>query len=173
MKADQRLQLLDDALAEPARLGLLLRTPDDGVLDGRTLRFDGREVLSFGSCSYLGLEMDPRLREGVCDAVMRYGTQFSSSRTYLSAPAYRELEASLEELFGGPVVVAASTTLGHISSLPVLVGQDDAVVLDQQVHHSVQLAANQVRVQGSHVEVVRHNRMDLLEEWIEYLRGRH
>ncbi|MDP8942742.1 MAG: aminotransferase class I/II-fold pyridoxal phosphate-dependent enzyme [Actinomycetota bacterium] len=173
MKADQRLQLLDDALTEPARLGLLLRTPDDGVLDGRTLQLDGREVLSFGSCSYLGLEMDARLREGVCDAVMRYGTQFSSSRTYLSAPPYRELEASLEELFGGPALVAASTTLGHMSTLPVVVGQDDAVVLDQQVHHSVQLAANQVRVQGTHVEVVRHNRMDLLEERIEDLRGRH
>ena len=173
MKVEERLQVLDDMIMEPAREGLLLRTPDDGVLDGRSVRFDGREVINFGSCSYLGLEMDPRLQNGVRQAVARYGTQFSSSRTYLSAPSYRTLEGKLEQIFGGPTMIAASTTLGHIGTLPVIVGQDDAVILDQQVHHSVHLGTNQVRLQGTHVEIVRHGRMDLLEERINDLRHRH
>ncbi len=137
------------------------------------IELEGRPIVNFGSCSYLGLEMDMRLRQAVCDAVMRYGTQFSSSRTYLSAPAYRDLEESLESLFGAPVIVSSSTTLGHLSGLPVLVGKQDAVILDQQVHHSVQMAAQHLRIQGSHIEVVRHSRMDMLEERIEHLRKQH
>jgi 7-keto-8-aminopelargonate synthetase-like enzyme len=117
--------------------------------------------------------MDSRLHIGVVEALARYGTQFSSSRTYMSAPPYAELEALLSELFGGPTLVASSTSLGHQGALPVLVGEEDAVILDQQVHHSVQQAANLVRLQGAHVEVVRHNRLDLLEERIQALQGTH
>jgi 7-keto-8-aminopelargonate synthetase-like enzyme len=151
----------------------MLQTADDTELDGRVLAFDGREVVNFGSCSYLGLEMDARLKAGVIDAVQRYGTQFSSSRSYVSAPPYAELESTLSDLFGGPTMVAASTSLGHLSTLPVVVDPGDVVILDQQVHHSVHLAVNQLRTMGTAVEVVRHNRMDLLEERIEALSHRH
>jgi hypothetical protein len=33
------------------------RSPDDTVLDGRTITLDGQRLLNFGSCSYLGLEL--------------------------------------------------------------------------------------------------------------------
>src|SRR5829696_2798160 len=109
MDHGERLRTLDEALREPVRLGLLMRTVDDEPLDGRVVSFDGRRVINFGSCSYLGLETDERLREGVYAATARYGTQFSSSRTYASAPPYRLLEARLEKLFGNPVIAAPST----------------------------------------------------------------
>jgi 7-keto-8-aminopelargonate synthetase-like enzyme len=171
--AEERLALLDEMLTEAAGLGLLMRTPDDEPLDGRTLSLRGRSTLNFGSCSYLGLELDPRMREAVCAAVMRYGTQFSSSRTYMSAPLYPELEHRLELMFGGHVLVVPSTSMGHIAALPVLVGSGDAVVLDQQLHHSVQSAVNQLRPQGTTVELIRHSRLDQLEEAIERLAPRH
>mgnify|MGYP000110696393 CR=1 FL=1 len=43
-------------------------------------------------CSYLGLEHHPALIRGVHDAVDRWGTQFSASRGYVSAPPYEALE---------------------------------------------------------------------------------
>jgi 7-keto-8-aminopelargonate synthetase-like enzyme len=168
----ERLKLLEDMLTGAAGRGLILRTPDDETLNGRQVSLDGRPRVNFGSCSYLGLELDPRLREAVCEAVMRYGTQFSSSRTYLSAPLYEELEFLLGEVFGGHVLVAPSTSLGHLAALPVLVESGDAVLVDQQVHHSVQIAVNQLRVQGVEVELVRHSQIDLIEQAIERLRGR-
>jgi 7-keto-8-aminopelargonate synthetase-like enzyme/predicted N-acyltransferase len=170
---EQRLQVLDDIFTDAVNRGLMQRVADDDQLDGRLLGLDGKQLVNFGSCSYLGLEMDPRLKEGVAEAVMRYGTQFSSSRSYISAPPYVELEGLLEELFGGAVMIAPSTTLGHQATLPVLVGENDAVVLDQQVHHSIHMAVNQVRVIGTTVEMVRHNRMDLLEERIVELGKTH
>jgi 7-keto-8-aminopelargonate synthetase-like enzyme len=171
--AAERLTVLDEMLTEAAERGLLLRTPDDEPLDGRTLSLDGRPKLNFGSCSYLGLELDPRMKEAVCAAVMRYGTQFSSSRTYMSAPPYPQLEESLGLMFGGHVLVVPSTSLGHIAALPVLIGADDAVVLDQQVHHSVQSAVNQLRPQGTTVELVRHSDLDQLEQTIMRLAPGH
>jgi 7-keto-8-aminopelargonate synthetase-like enzyme len=171
--AEERLAVLDDVLTEAAGKGLLLRTADDETLDGRTVSLDGAGRVSFGSCSYLALELDPRMRQGVIDAVMRYGTQFSSSRAYLSAPPYAELEGLLDEMFGGHALVAPTTTLGHMAALPVLVTSRDAVVLDHQVHASVQTAANQLRLQGTTVEVIRHNRMDRLADMIERLAPRH
>jgi 7-keto-8-aminopelargonate synthetase-like enzyme len=171
--AAERLTVLDEMLTEAARRGLLLRTPDDEPLDGRTLSLAGRSTLNFGSCSYLGLELDPRMREAVCAAVMRYGTQFSSSRTYMSAPLYPELEENLGLIFGGHVLVVPSTSLGHVAALPVLIGSGDAVVLDQQVHHSVQSAVNQLRPQGTTVELIRHSDLDQLEETIARLAPGH
>ena len=123
--AEERLAILDEVLTEAAGKGLLQLSPDDaGPLDGRTLSLNGREVVSFGSCSYLGLELDPRMKQATIDAVLRYGTQFSSSRGYLSSPQYIELEALLSEMFGGHVLVTPTTSLGHLSVLPVLVGLD-------------------------------------------------
>src|ERR1700742_1736941 len=172
--AEERLAILDDMLTEAAGKGLLQRTPDDhGPLDGRTLILDGGPKLNFGSCSYLGLELDPRMREAVVDAVMRYGTQFSASRGYMGSPQYLELETLLDEMFGGHALVTPTTTLGHLATLPVLVGPRDAVLLDQQVHSSVQMAANQLRVQGTTVELIRHNRMDRLEAMIERVKDQH
>src|SRR5205823_10666400 len=126
-----------------------------------------------GSCSYLGLEMDRRLRQAVCDAVMRYGTQFSSSRAYLSSPQYPLLEELLSEMFGGHALAAPTTSLGHLSAMPVLIGANDALILDQQVHNSLQTAAHQLRVQGTTVEMVRHSRIDRLEKMIERLAPGH
>jgi hypothetical protein len=46
-------------------------------------------------------------------------------------------------------------------------------VLDQQVHASVQVAADQLRLQGTAVEMIRHNKIDRLERMIERLAPRH
>ena len=172
-QARERLVLMDELLTEAAGEGLLLQTADDLPLDGRTLGLGGRPLLNFGSCSYLGLELDPRMRDAVCAAVMRYGTQFSSSRSYVSAPPYPALEEALGDVFGAPVLVAPTTSLAHIAALPVLVEAGDAVILDQQVHHSVQVATSQLRVQGVSVEVVRHSDLEALDEAIERLARRH
>jgi 7-keto-8-aminopelargonate synthetase-like enzyme len=165
--AEERLAILDEVLTEAATKGLLQLTPEDDALHGRTVRLNGRDHVNFGSCSYLGLEFDPRMREAVIEAVTRYGTQFSSSRGYMGSPQYLELETLLDEMFGGHVLVTPTTSLGHMATLPVIVESTDAVLLDHQVHASVQMAANQLRVKGASVELIRHNNMERLESMIE------
>ncbi len=166
------LDAVEKNVATGAARGIVMLQSEDEQLDGRHLEICGQRRLSFSSCSYLGLELDPRLIDATVDAVRRYGTQFSASRTYVSAPAYRELEALLEEMFGGPVLTAPSTTLAHLTALPVLVGESDAVLLDQQVHESVQMAASQLSSQGTHVERVRHSCVDRIESRVRELASR-
>ena len=161
--AERRLGLLDQMVGAGVADGLALRTADDVPFDGRTVSLDGRPVLNFGSCGYLGLEFDPRLQAGVCEAVRRYGTQFSSSRIYLQTPLYAELEHGLGEMFGGHVLVAPTTTLGHAAALPVLIGPRDAVLVDQQVHQSVQMAVDHLRGQGTVIKTIRHSDVGQLE----------
>jgi 7-keto-8-aminopelargonate synthetase-like enzyme len=169
--AVRRLGLLDEMVCAGIADGLALRTPDDVPFDGRELSLDGRPVLNFGSCGYLGLEFDPRLQAGVSEAVRRYGTQFASSRIYMQAPLYAELEHRLGEMFGGHVLVAPTTTLGHAAALPVLVGPQDAVIMDQQVHQSVQMAADHLRCQGTVIKMIRHSDISQLESALAQLAG--
>ncbi len=153
--------------------GLLQIVLDDQAAEGRFITIDGRRCLNFASCSYLGLELDARLIESVCTAAKRYGSQFSASRAYLSAHLYGEVEDRIRKICERPVIVTPSTTLGHQSAIPVLVGNDDAVVLDQQVHNSVAAACRALKVQGVHMELVTHSNMDRLERRIQRLKNLH
>jgi 7-keto-8-aminopelargonate synthetase-like enzyme len=92
--------------------------------------------------------MHPRLKQGTIDAVLRYGTQFASSRCYLSAPPYRELEHLLQRIVDAPVLVTPTTTLGHLTAIPTLIGENDAVIMDQQVHHSVQVEVSELNARA-------------------------
>lgn len=153
-----------------ANMGIAQIPLEKSDMDGRTIKTEGNKIVNFGSCSYLGLETDERLKFAAIQATLKYGTQFSCSRAYLSIHMYEELEMLLEQLFGHPCLVAPSTSLGHISNIPTLVGLKDAVILDHQVHASVQSAAGLLAAKGIHIETVRHNRMDYLEESINRLK---
>ena len=167
------LAYLDEFVTRTANAGILHCHAEDDRLTGRTVRILSRDRTHFGSCSYLGLEMDPRLRAGVHDAVDRFGTQFSSSRSYLSSPLYAELEGKLQEIFGGSVLVTPSTTLGHLAALPALIEKEDALILDHQVHHSVHTAVQVARREGCHVELVPHGDLDELDARVSELAPRH
>lgn len=170
---DQVIETIDEVTRISSNLGIAQLTLEDTELDGRTMLVKGKKVVNFGSCSYLGLEKHPDIVNGVIDAVKRYGSQFSSSRAYASVTLYEEAENLLGKIFEKPVLLAPTTTLGHMANIPVLVGDRDAVILDLQVHACVQTAAQLVKARGVHVEVIRHNRMDILEERIQQLSAKH
>ena len=167
------IEIIDQMLTSSSRLGITHLTTEDERLDGRHLRINGSDLLNFGSCSYLGLELDKRLINAAVDAVKKYGTQFSSSRAYVSVTLYDEIENLLSEIFGKPVTLASTASLGHMSNIPVLVGDHDAVVYDIQVHASVQTALELLKPRNVHIEPIRHNRPDLLEERILKLKDKY
>lgn len=141
--------------------------------NGREIELNGQKVLNFSSCSYLGLSLDERLTRGALDAMQRFGHSFPTSRSYVSLGILDALEHKLEEVFGYPTLLSTSTSLGHLAYLPTLISKEDAVILDHQVHNSVSTAAMVLKANGTHLEVVRHNRLDKLEARIEELSGQH
>jgi 7-keto-8-aminopelargonate synthetase-like enzyme len=139
---------------------------EDTQLDGRHVTLAGRRHVNFGSCSYVGLETDDRLKDAACDAIQKFGVQFASSRAYVSCTLYEELEDLLRRLFRSPIVIAQTTSLAHFAALPVLVGKDDAVLFDQFVHASVQAVLPTLRQAGVQCRPVRHNQMAKLNTLI-------
>lgn len=134
---------------------------------------NSKPVVSFSSCSYLGLEFDKRMEEASIKAIEKFGTQFSSSRAYLSIELYEEYENLLKNIFGNHVIVTPTTSLGHIAAIPNLVGDNDAVILDHQVHNSVQIACSLLKARKIHVEILRHNNMNKLEGRIKELTNKY
>ncbi len=133
--------------------------------DGRTLQIepDGRELISFATCSYLGLDRDSRLAAESIAAIERFGVSFSASRCFVTSPLYAEAESLLEQVFGRPVVLAGSTTLAHGAALPILVSARDVVLFDHQVHHSVQTALAALGPRGPVRQSVAHGDLEALE----------
>ncbi|MEM6797605.1 MAG: aminotransferase class I/II-fold pyridoxal phosphate-dependent enzyme, partial [Acidobacteriota bacterium] len=180
--SDQRssvqVETVDAVTSDSRRRGLTYLSTLDERLDGRSFRIarpgGDREMIFFGSCSYLGLETHPALVEGARAAAASHGTQFSSSRAFVSVGLYDTLEDLFRQIFRGhEVVISATTTLGHLAALPVLARPDDAILLDQQVHASVQTAAQVAKGQGTRLTVLPHNQVAPLERKIKSWRARH
>jgi 7-keto-8-aminopelargonate synthetase-like enzyme len=167
-RSNKFIDTIDECLTNGVKNGIFQVSLEDDVLNGRTVTIDDHRVVNFGSCSYLGLEVDDRLKHGAIDATLRYGTQYSSSRLFSSCNLYEELEDLFYKIFdNNPSILAATTTLTHVSAIPILVQDDDLVILDHQVHGSVQLAVQLVKARGTEVAMIKHNRMDMLEDLIK------
>ncbi|MBK9034426.1 MAG: aminotransferase class I/II-fold pyridoxal phosphate-dependent enzyme [Myxococcales bacterium] len=157
---------LEATMARGRAAGVTQRIARTIGADGRTITLepDGREVLSFATCSYLALDRDPRLAAEAIAAIERCGVAFSASRCFVTSPLYAEADALLEEVFGRPVVLAGSTTLAHGAALPILLERTDVVLFDQQVHHSVQTALAALGPRGPRCQALPHADLDALDD---------
>ncbi|MDC8973400.1 bifunctional aminotransferase class I/II-fold pyridoxal phosphate-dependent enzyme/GNAT family N-acetyltransferase [Mycobacterium marinum] len=157
--------VVDEILTDAKNRGVMYFVTDTDVPIERHLEIGGRKFLNFGTCSYMSLGQDPRLKEAGFAFLDRYGLQFSVSRGYLSAGINEVLEHELSKIYDDkPVLVYSSTSACHISILPTLLTANDAIILDQSVHFSVQHAANIARAKGVPVEMIRHSNLDMLED---------
>ncbi len=170
---DNKVATIARVMSDAKRRDLVHHIIEDEQLDGRTIRYADKTLLNFGTCNYLALEHHEALKAGARDALERYGTQFSSSRAFTSIPLYEQLEDRLAQIYAKPVLVTPSTTLGHLAALPTIVSDKDAVILDLQVHTSVQMAVQMLKADGVHVEVIRHNAMDALERKLVAYKGKY
>lgn len=170
IKHNNFIDTVDGVFSAAKKDGVLHLYAEDATLNGRTITVAGREMLHFGTTGYLGLEQDGRLKQAAIEAIRNYGTQFPLSKSYISHPLYSELEAKIEQMYGIPPVVMKNSTLGHLGVIPTLVRDEDAVILDHQVHWSVQNACQLLKLRGIPVEMVRHSRLDMLEDKVRALR---
>jgi 7-keto-8-aminopelargonate synthetase-like enzyme len=136
---------------------------NDVNLSGAILTIEGKRLLNFGSCAYLGLNLDERLKAAAIEAVQRYGPVFSSSAAYTSVSLYAELEEQLARIFDAVAIVPSTTTLAHQAVLPVLVADGDRVLVDALAHSSVHLATQLLIAEGISVAPLPHNDLVALE----------
>lgn len=168
LRHERILDLIETSMGHGVEAGVIRLRIDDQAPEGDTITVAGQPLVNFGSCAYLGLNVDPRLKKGAIDAIERFGPVFSSSTAYTSVDLYTTLEDRLLEMFGtGHIVLPTTTTLGHLAALPVLASPDDVVLVDIQSHASVHLATDVLRGRGVSVTNLPHNDMDALESAID------
>lgn len=172
IKHNNFIDTVDEVFSSAKEQGVLHLYSEDKILTGRTLQIKGREMFHFGTTGYLGLEQDNRLKIAAITAISNYGTQFPLSKSYISHPLYHQLETKLEAMYGVPVIITKNSTLGHMGVIPCAVRDEDGVILDHQVHWSVQSACQLLKLRGIPVEMIRHSRLDMLEDKIKELSTR-
>ncbi|HEX8548015.1 MAG TPA: aminotransferase class I/II-fold pyridoxal phosphate-dependent enzyme [Cytophagaceae bacterium] len=165
------VNLVNEIVNSSKELGIAQLITEDDHYNGREITIAGKKLLNFGSCSYLGLELDERLKNGAIQAIQKFGVQFSSSRSYVRCTLYNEAEDLVGKIFNAPIALSTNVSIGHHGVMPIVVEEDDAIILDQQVHASVQDAAVKMKAFGVKVTTIRHNDLDHLKEKIEDLQS--
>jgi 8-amino-7-oxononanoate synthase len=132
------------------------------IHDGTEVVIGGKPVIMVSSNNYLGLALDPRVREAAAAASMKWGASTSGSRLLNGTLAIHvELEEKLADFLGREAALCFSTGFQtNLGTLSALLTRHDVVFSDRQNHASILDG-----IQASHGEhkKYRHGNMDDLE----------
>ena len=140
--------------------------------DGIWVERGGRQLLSFSCNDYLNLTQNPAIKQAAIAAIEEYGAGSGASRLVTgNHPLYAQLEARLA-LFKHTeaACVFGSGYLANTGIIPVLIGREGLVLLDELSHACIYAGA-----QLSHGTVMtfRHNDVTHARELLAAHRGKH
>lgn len=168
IKHTNAYDVVDDVFTSAKAKKIMHLSSQEEVFNGEFLKINNEELINFGTCGYLGLEKHPHVLAKSHELLDRYGSHFSISRAFVKASYLDELENLVSRIFDNrPVIVYTSTSVAHQSIIGTIVSPNDLIILDQQVHYSVQYPSQFSKLQGTMVKMIRHNNMEMLEDFIK------
>jgi 8-amino-7-oxononanoate synthase len=129
---------------------------------------NGKEVLMFGSNSYLGLTNHPKVKKAAQMAIEKYGTGCAGSR-FLNGTLdlHVQLEEKLAEYFQKEAALVFSTGFqSNLGTISCLSGRNDYIIIDELDHASI---IDGARLSFSKVIKYKHNDMVSLERQLSPL----
>lgn len=126
---------------------------------GNEVVIDGRKCIMVGSNNYLGLVNHPKVKEAAIAAIKNYGTGCTGSR-FLNGTLdlHLELEDRLAKFMKKEAVLVFSTGFQtNLGSISALVGKNDIVLIDRQVHACI---VDGTRLSYGKIYKFAHNDMD-------------
>jgi 8-amino-7-oxononanoate synthase len=140
--------------------------------DGIWVERDGRKLLSFSCNDYLNLTQHPAVKRAAVAAIEDYGAGSGASRLVTgNHPLYAQLEARLARSKRTEAAcVFGSGYLANTGIIPVLIGEDGLVLLDELSHACIYAGAQLSR--GT-VMTFRHNNVSHAHELLATHRSGH
>ena len=129
---------------------------------------NGKEVLMFGSNSYLGLTNHPKVKKAAQVAIDKYGTGCAGSR-FLNGTLdlHVQLEEKLAAYFKKEAALVFSTGFqSNLGTISCLSGRNDYILIDELDHASI---IDGARLSFSKVIKYKHNDMASLERQLSSL----
>lgn len=104
---------------------------------------DGRELLAFGGCNYLGLADRHEVQEALRKGLLRFGISTTASReTTGNTLAHEALERELAAFLAQEdAILTAEGYTANIACCQALVREHGAALIDQRAHRSIRDAA--------------------------------
>jgi 8-amino-7-oxononanoate synthase len=132
----------------------------------------GRQLLSFSCNDYLNLTQHAAIKQAAIAAMEEYGAGSGASRLVTgNHPLYAKLEARLAQFKQTEAAcVFGSGYLANTGIIPVLIGRDGLVLLDELSHACIYAGAQLSR--GT-VMTFRHNDVEHARELLSAHRGSH
>jgi 8-amino-7-oxononanoate synthase len=130
---------------------------------------DGKKVIMAGSNNYLGLVNHPKVKEAAAKAAMEFGSGCTGSR-FLNGTLdlHLELEHRLAKFMKCEAAQVFSTGFQtNLGTISCLVGKNDAIVIDRQVHACI---VDGARLSYGKIYKFAHNDMDDLERVLAHVR---
>jgi 8-amino-7-oxononanoate synthase len=159
---------LADLEARNLRRELAETVREDGIWVGR----GGRRLLSFSCNDYLNLSQHPAVKQAAAAALAVYGSGSGASRLVTgNHPLYAELETRLARIKQTEAaVVFGSGYLANAGIIPVLIGPDGLVLVDELAHACIHAGAQLSR---GRVLAFRHNDVVHARELLSTHRAEH
>jgi len=159
---------LDDLQRRHLRRALRETVREHGIWVER----DGRRLLSFSCNDYLNMSQRPETRQAAIAAIEAYGAGSGASRLITGNHSlYAELEARLARLKQTEdAVVFGSGYLANAGIIPVLIGRDGLVLVDELAHACIYAGAQLSR---GNVIRFRHNDVTHARELLVLHRAEH
>jgi 7-keto-8-aminopelargonate synthetase-like enzyme len=110
--------------------------------DGPVITLDGRQVISFGGCNYLGLSYHPDVQEAMIRGLREFGISTSASReTTGNTTAHDRLEEAVRSFLGAEAaVVAPDGYTANLAAAQALSATHEAALIDSRSHRSIREA---------------------------------
>src|SRR6185437_6528456 len=161
-----------DKLDELQRRGLRRALAETVREDGIWVERGGRRLLSFSCNDYLNLTHHPEVKAAAAAALQLYGAGSGASRLVTgNHPLYAELETRLARIKDTEAaVVFGSGYLANSGIIPVLIGRDGLVLVDELAHACI-FAGSQLS--RGKVLMFRHNDVAHLADLLATHRAQH
>lgn len=139
-------------------------------LNGKLITQDNHEFINMCSCSYLGLDVHPKLIEAAIDA-LRQQNRLLLSISAIRIKTERQFQAEniLSEIFGGNVTTALSASAASAGVLPLIASGyftkdvKPVMVFDKKSHFSMAYI-KPICADETDVLTCEHNDLDFLED---------